>query len=67
MDREAWRAAVHGVAKNQTELNMLKKKPGQLSYGTNTIYLIWLVDSSWCCLFFHPDFQYLVRGSKAFD
>ena len=32
MDREAWRAAVHGVAKSQTQLKQLSSSSGSM-YG----------------------------------
>ena len=39
MDREAWRAAVHGVAKSQTQLSDLTELSMALPYRTRPSFL----------------------------
>ena len=40
MDREAWRAAVHGVAKSQTQLSDL-----HFHFFTNSCYMAWSLEA----------------------
>ena len=56
MDREAWHAAIHGVAKSRTwlsdwtELNVANKGPSSQSYGFSSSHLwmwVWVNSGSW--------------------
>ena len=57
MDREAWRAAVHGFAKSWTWLSWLRKYKALHSMGTSQILffslLPYLVYGKQCILFLH--------------
>ena len=42
MDREAWRAAIHGVAKNRTELNWTEDTTVARQLGEKFCGKLWL-------------------------
>ena len=56
-DREAWHAAVHGVAKSQTQLNN-NSKSCEVSIGQDVLYLDgpWTLNNQLCTGFSSPYF-----------
>ena len=44
-DREAWHAAVHGVAKSQTRLNNNKENDGNMGLGLDLRGSAWAVET----------------------
>ena len=52
MNREAWRAAIHGVAKSQTQLSWTELKSSLYILGTSPLSNIWFANSFSCGLSF---------------